>query len=140
MPPPEFEGPAQETGVAAVPFRGKTGGVQDQHRVVPGRGLKAVPGLKIDPAVAAGVRFAQSGGGLKNLGQGLHEQAQQVAAFLVAGIVAPVQEQGESVDGRGLGVVAFRGLGCNDHQGFPETGIGPDGGVSFDPAEEFLAA
>ena len=70
LPPPQLEGPAQETGVAAVPFRGEAGGVQDQHRVVPGRGRKAVPGLKIDPAVAAGVRFAQAGGRLKDLGQG----------------------------------------------------------------------
>ena len=140
LPPAELEGLAEETGVTAVAFRGEPGGVQHQHRVVPGRGRQALPGLKIDPAVAAGVGLAHSGGGLKNLRQGLHEQAQQVAAFLVAGIVAPVQEQGEAVDGRGLGAVAARSLGRGHRQCFPETGIGPDGDVSFDPGEEFLAA
>ena len=91
-------------------------------------------------AVAAGMALAQAGGRLKNLGHGLHEQAQQVAAFLISRIVAPVQEQGESVDGRGLGAVAPCGLGRDYRKCFPKTGIGPDGDVSFDPAEEFLAA
>ena len=82
----------------------------------------------------------QSGGRLKNFGQALHEQALQVTPFLVAGIVAPVQQQGQAVHGRGLGGVARLGLGRDHRQRFPETGIGPDGGVSFDPLEEFLAA
>ena len=61
LPPPEFEGPAQETGVAVVAFRGEPGGVEDEHRIGPGRGRQTARASS-RPGGATGVRFAQAGG------------------------------------------------------------------------------
>ena len=54
-PPAQLEGPAQEAGVAVVALGGEFGGVEDQDRILPGRGRQALPGLPVDIAIAAGV-------------------------------------------------------------------------------------
>ena len=138
MPPAQLEGLAQQPGVAVVAFRRESRGVDDQDGVgLLGR-RQLRPAVPVDAAVAAGLIFAHCRGSVEKLGQGLHDEMQEVAALLVARVVAAVEQQGQSVDGRGLEGVAPGGLVADGRQELAEGGVGDGGGPLPDRPVELL--
>ncbi len=127
VPPAQLEGPAQEAGVAVVALPGEIRRRPGSGSRPPGAGLPGSPG-SASRSSGSGWRVSAplSGEACENPGQGLLQQAEQVAALLFAGVVAPVQEQGQGL----MMAAALRssslGASCSTTvQEFQKSGIGP---------------
>ena len=69
--PTQIKGLHLVTGVAVIPLRRETGGIQYQNGIGLGGRGEAAPGLPIKPAVPAWGGFAHFGGGLEDVVQGI---------------------------------------------------------------------